>query len=78
MPAIIMSVVVGLVVSSLTINPLLSLFFSSLGILKCTFTVPAGFIAGAGIGLILLSFGIACLLSLKIKKIAPRNLLVGE
>lgn len=78
MPAIIMSVVVGLVVSSLTINPLLSLFFSSLGILKCTFTVPAGFIAGAGIGLVLLSFGIACLLSLKIKKIAPRNLLVGE
>lgn len=78
MPAIIISTVVGLVVSSLTINPLLSLFFSSLGILKCTFTVPAGFIAGAGIGLILLSFGIACLLSLKIKKIAPRNLLVGE
>lgn len=78
MPAIIISTVVGLVVSSLAINPLLSLFFSSLGILKCTFTVPAGFIAGAGIALILLSFGIACLLSLKVKKIAPRNLLAGE
>ncbi|MDE6441156.1 MAG: FtsX-like permease family protein [Clostridia bacterium] len=78
MPAIILSTVVGLIVSSLVINPLLSVFFSSLGILKCTFTVPVGFIAVAGAGLVLLSFGIACLLSLKIKKIAPRSLLVGE
>lgn len=78
MPAIVLSTVVGLIVSSLVINPLLSIFFSSLGILKCTFTVPIGFITVAGAVLILLSFGIACLLSLKIKKIAPRNLLVGE
>lgn len=78
MPAIIVSTIVGLIVSSLVMNPLLSVFFSSLGILKCTFTVPIGFITIAGIGIILLSFGIACLLSLKIKKIAPRNLLVGE
>ncbi|MDE7162600.1 MAG: FtsX-like permease family protein [Clostridia bacterium] len=78
MPAIILSTVVGLVVSSLVINPILSVFFSSLGILKCTFTVPVGFISGAGVVLILLSFGIACLLSLKVKKIAPRALLAGE
>ena len=78
MPAIIISTVVGLIVSGLVINPILSVFFSSLGIMKCTFAVPVGFIAVAGIGLILLSFGIACLLSLKVKKIAPRALLVGE
>lgn len=78
MPAIIISIVIGVIISCLTINPLLSLFFSSLGIVKCTFNIPIVFATIAGIALILLSFGIACLLSLKIKKIAPRNLLVGE
>lgn len=78
MPAVIISTVVGIVVSCFVINPLMSLFLSSMGIVKCTFTVPVAFSSIAGFGLILLSFGIACLLSLKIKKIAPRNLLIGE
>ena len=78
MPAIILSTVVGIIVSCLVINPLMSLFLSSMGIVKCTFDIPVVFATLAGIGLMLLSFGIACLLSLKVKKIAPRNLLVGE
>lgn len=78
MPAIVVSSIIGLVISGVTINPILSLFFSGLGILKCTFVIPVDFMAIVGAGLILLSFAITCLLSLKIKKIAPRNLLVGE
>ncbi len=78
MPAIILSTVVGIIVSCLVINPLMSLFLSSMGIVKCTFSIPVAFSTLAGIGLIIISFGIACLLSLKIKKIAPRHLLVGE
>ncbi|MDE7439740.1 MAG: ABC transporter permease, partial [Clostridia bacterium] len=78
MPTIIISIVIGIIINCLIINPLMSLFLSSLGIVKCTFNIPILFVTVAGIGLILLSFGIACLLSLKIKKIAPRNLLVGE
>lgn len=78
MPAIIISTVVGIIISCAVINPLMSLFLSSIGIMKCTFAIPYLFVTFAGIGLILLSFGIACLLSLKIKKIAPRNLLAGE
>ncbi|MDE7167257.1 MAG: FtsX-like permease family protein [Clostridia bacterium] len=78
MPAIIISTVVGLIICSLIINPLTALFLGSLGIVKCTFNIPIVFITVAGVGLILLSFAIACLLSLKIKKIAPRNLLDGE
>lgn len=78
MPAMILSTLVGTVVGCFTINPLMSLFFSTIGIVKCTFRVPVGFVTLAGIVLILLSFGIACLLSLKVKKIAPRTLLVGE
>lgn len=78
MPAIIISTVVGIIVSCAVINPLTSLFLSGLGIVKCTFNVPIVFSTIAGVGMILLSFGIACLLSLKVKKIAPRALLVGE
>jgi len=75
MPAVILSSAVGLVISCLTINPLLSLFLRGLGIVKCAFPVPVGFITTAGIGLIVFAFAMACLLSLKIKKITPKALL---
>ncbi len=78
MPAVILSTVIGIVVNCFTINPLMSLFLSELGIVKCTFGIPIVFSVLAGIGLIFLSFAIACLLSLKIKKISPHNLLVSE
>lgn len=78
MPAVVLSTVVGVIVSCFAINPLMSLFLSSMGIVKCTFSVPVVFVTLAGLGLICFSFGIACLLSLKIKKLAPRNLLAGE
>ncbi len=78
MPAVILSVAVGLVLSSLTINPLLSLFLKGIGIVKCRFPVPLGFITVAGIGLIGFAFATAYLLSLKIKKITPCALLSGE
>lgn len=77
MPAIIISTIVGIVISCLIINPLMALFLSTMGIVKCTFSIPVAFTVFAGIGLIAASFGIACLLSLKIKKIAPRNLLAS-
>ncbi len=78
MPSVIVSTVVGIILSCTVINPLIALFLNSIGIVKCTFTIPVVFTVVAGIGLILLSFGLACLLSRKIKKIAPCNLLVGE
>ena len=78
MPAIILSSVVGLIVSCLVINPLMSLFLSGIGIVKCTFAVPIGFTAVGGVALVILSFALACLLSLRIKRIAPRDLLAGE
>lgn len=78
MPAMILSTAAGLVACSLVINPLVALFLNGIGIVKCTFTVPVGFVAGAGAGLVLLAFGIACLLSLRIRKITPCDLLKGE
>lgn len=78
MPAVIISTVIGIIGSAFIINPLLSMFLSGIGVVECSFTVPIGFIAAGGVGLIVFAFAIACLLSLKIRKIAPRALLVGE
>lgn len=78
MPTTILSAVIGLTVCSLIINPLTALFLGGIGIVKCTFIVPVGFITIAGIGLVLFAFMTVCLLSLKIRKIAPRALLSGE
>lgn len=78
MPAVMISTLIGIMVSAVVINPLMALFLKGIGIVKCTFAVPAGFITAAGFGLILFTFGIACLLSLGIRKITPRALLTGE
>lgn len=78
MPAVILSAGVGITVCAQIINPLTALFFSGLGIVKCTFTVPLMFNIFAGIGLVLFAFAAACLMSLRIKKIAPRALISGE
>ena len=78
MPTAIVSTALGLVVCSFVINPLMALFLSGIGVVKCTFALPVGFIAAAGAGLVLFAFGTLCLLSLRIRKIAPRALLSGE
>ncbi len=78
MPAVILSTILGIAGSALIINPLTALFLGGIGIVKCTFTVPVGFITAAGIGQILFAFAAACLLSLRIRKLAPRTLLAGE
>lgn len=78
MPTVMLSVIVGTVLSCFGINPLLSVFMRGLGIVKCTFVIPADFTLGAGAGLALATFLFACLLSLRIRKIAPRELLAAE
>lgn len=78
LPSVIGATVIGLVFSSVIINPLTALFLSGIGIVKCTFRVPLGFNIAAGAGLILFAFAAACLMSLKIRRIAPRALLAEE
>ncbi len=77
-PQIIISTAVGIILSTFVINPLLALFLGGIGIVKCTFPVPLLFDIAAGAGLVLFAFGSACLLSLRVRKIAPRNMLSGE
>lgn len=78
MPATIVSAAAGLTLSSIIINPLTALFLNGIGIVKCTFAIPVGFIVIGGIGLVLCAFVTVCLLSLKIRKISPRALLTEE
>ena len=78
MPAVIISTIIGITACSFIINPLTSLFLNSIGIVKCTFTIPSGFNAIAGAGLVLFTFAVTCLLSLKIRNITPASLLTGE
>ena len=60
------------------INPLMAVFLSGIGVDKGTFIVPADICIIAGIVLVLFAFGAACLMSLRVRKIAPRALLSGE
>lgn len=78
MPAILLSTAAGILISIKIINPLVALFLSGVGVVKCTFIIPVGVISAAGCGVILFTFCIACLLSLRVRKIAPRALLGGE
>lgn len=78
MPAVIISTAVGIAVSIPIIDPLFSVFLSGVGIVKCTFTVPVGLCILFGVILVIFAFAAACLLSMRVKKIAPRELLIGE
>lgn len=78
MPPMIVSTAVGIAMSTFVVNPLIAVFLGGIGIVKCTFEVSALFNVIAGAGLVLFAFGAACLLSLRIRKIAPRELLSGE
>lgn len=78
MPAVMISSVIGIVGSSMAINPLIALFLRGIGIVRCTFRVPIGLVTVSGAGLVLFTFAAACLLSLRVKKIVPKELLIGE
>lgn len=78
MPSVIISSAVGIAVSMQIINPLMAVFLSGIGVVKGTFVIPAGICTAAGIVLVLFSFGAACLMSLRVRKISPRKLLSGE
>lgn len=78
MPPIIISTAVGVAASTFVVNPLITLFLGGIGVVKSTFEVSVLFNVIAGMVLVLTAFGAACLLSLRVKKIAPRSLLSGE
>lgn len=78
MPSVIISAAVGIAVSIQLINPLMAVFLSGIGVVKGTFIIPVELSIISGIVLVIFAFGAACLMSLRVRKIAPRELLTGE
>ena len=78
MPAVIISTIAGITISSIFINPIVALFLNGIGIVKCSFKVSLLFNIISGAGLILFTFLVACILSFKIRKTTPRALMAGE
>ncbi len=78
MPAVIISVIIGIIAGSMVINPFMALFLKGIGIVKCTFKVSAIFNIFAGVLLILFTFAVVCLMAVKTRKNTPRTLLIGE
>ncbi len=78
MPSVIISSAVGIAVSMRLINPLFAVFLSGIGVVKGMFIVPVELCVIAGVVLVIFAFGAACLMSLKVRKIAPREMLIGE
>lgn len=78
MPAVLLSLTVGLIISILIINPLIALFLRGIGMVKCTFEIPVGWIIIMSGGMAGFAFGFVCLLAVRVRKIAPREMLHGE
>lgn len=78
MPVVIISTIIGSVVNSCLINPLASLFLSNIGIVKCMFAIPYDLITLFAVVLVVLTFIVICIMSLRIKHITPKALLSGE
>lgn len=78
MPTVLLSLAAGLVISILIINPLIAMFASGIGMIKCTFEIPVGWIIIMGAGMAGFAFGFICLLAVRVRKIAPREMLSGE
>ncbi|MCI8541451.1 MAG: ABC transporter permease [Erysipelotrichaceae bacterium] len=78
MPSVVLSLGLGLLVNAWLINPLVTIFLSGIGIVKCTFIVPHMFNCIAGLVIVLFTFCLICLMARRIKRITPKQLLVGE
>ena len=78
LPIQIIATGVGVVISCCIVNPLFSFMLSEIGIVICHFAIPVGMIIIVSICMIAVSFVLVCMLSRKIKKISPKELLMGE
>ncbi len=78
LPALILSAIIGLSISAVIINPLIALFLKGIGMIKCTFEMPAALLTVSGICIVSAAFLFACLMSFKIRKITPMGMLTEE
>ena len=78
LPTIIVGTVIGTVISSIIAAPYIGLMMRSFGIMKCTMDLPIYYPILTIIFIIVLAVISAILMSLKIRKVEPYKLLIGE
>ena len=78
MPTIIIGTIIGTIISYYLTNPYIGLNMRSFGIMKCTMKIPFDLLLVSSLFIIVISFVSAILMSLKIRKVEPCDLLKGE
>ena len=78
LPTIILGTVIGTIISSLAASPYIGIMMRPFGIMKCTMDLPFYFPIASAVFIIILAVFAAILMSLKIRKIEPYKLLIGE
>lgn len=78
MPIIIIATIIGITISYYATNPYIGLMMRGFGIMKCTMVIPMDLIIISAAFIIGISLISIIIMSLKIKKIEPYNLLIGE
>ena len=78
LPIIILGAVIGTIISSLSAASYIGLMMRPFGIMKCTMDLPFIYPILTVIFLVVLATISAVLMSLKIRKVEPYKLLIGE
>ena len=78
MPIIIIATLIGTIISYFITNPYIGFNMRPFGIMKCTMVIPMDLSIISALFIISISVISTILMSLKIRKIEPYNLLIGE
>ena len=78
MPTLFLGTVIGTVISYFIATPYIGLMMRSFGIMKCTMVVPIPLLILSVVFMMVISVIAGILMSLKIRKIEPYKLLIGE
>ena len=70
MPTIFFGMILGAVSSYFTVNPLVSMMLSGMGIAQVSFIIPMFFIVAVCLGLIMLAYGVSMLIAWRIREIS--------
>jgi len=78
LPSLLIGTAIGIVLGFIVTNPLLIVFFSSMGLAKAYFIIPAVISIVIGLAIFVASMLISLLISLRLRKISPIKLILAN
>lgn len=78
LPSLLIGTIIGIILGFLVTNPILSILFVSIGIAKVYFIIPTALTLIIGLSIFVVSMIISYLISLRLRKISPIKLIVGD